>query len=230
MMEFFKLLGSSSVIEPVMLSIKILIVILPMLALFGIPIGVFLGRRTGYGAVIADFLVSIPLIFPPIATGFILLVLLGRQSLIGGFLHKVSGLDMVFSFAGVAFAGFVSGLPLLVKTVQSAVRNDLNGYIEASYMLGKSELETFFRVVIPLLRKGIITGMFIGAARALGDVGITLMLGGNITGRTNTISLEIYNSVFTGEFNRAFVLAAILGGISLIVTKITRTSMTAADV
>jgi len=109
---------------------------------------------------------------------------------------------MIFSFYGVALAGFISGLPLLVKTVQATVRDEIEGHIEAAYMLGKSKRTTFFRVVLPLLRSGIITGLFLAVARVLGDVGITLMIGGNIIGRTNTIALEVYNSVFLGDFQR----------------------------
>jgi molybdate transport system permease protein len=129
---------------------------------------------------------------------------------------------MVFSFAGVCLAGYVSGLPLLVKTVQATVRNELQGYIETARMLGKSRTLTFYRVILPLLKRGIVTGLFLGAARSLGDVGITLMLGGNIIGRTNTIALEVYNSVFLGEFDRAWLLAGLLGIVSLGSTGLSR--------
>lgn len=210
------------VMLPVSLSLRVLLCVMPSLAIIGIPLGYYLGRKKGGGAAILDFLVSLPLVFPPIATGFILLVIFGRNGPLGSLLKSVSGISLVFSFWGVAFAGFVSGLPLMVKTVEAAVRNEIEGYIEAAYMLGKSKRTTFFRVVLPLLRRGIVTGLFLGVARSLGDVGITLMLGGNIIGRTNTIALEVYNSVFVGDFNRAFVLAGMLGIISLIVTKITR--------
>ena len=208
--------------RPILLSSKVVVCVLPLLAAIGIPLGYILGRRNGPGAALVDFIVSLPLVFPPIATGFILLMLFGRHGALGRALQSVTGGSLVFSFPGVVFAAFVSGLPLVAKTVQAAVRNEIEGYIEASYMLGKSRATTFFRVVLPLLRRGILSGMFLAVARSLGDVGITIMLGGNIIGRTNTIALEVYNSVFVGDFGRAFFLTGILGFISFVVTRITR--------
>lgn len=216
------LFGRSDVSGPILLSVKVIACVLPLLAAIGVPLGYALGRRNSPMAAAVDFLVSLPLVFPPIATGFILLILFGRQGVLGKLLHAVTGDNIVFSFSGVVFAAFVSGLPLVVKTIQATVRNEIEGYIEAAYMLGKSRLTTFFRIVLPLLRRGILSGICLAMARALGDVGITIMLGGNIIGRTNTIALEVYNSVFVGEFDRAFLLTGLLGVLSLVVTRITR--------
>ncbi len=119
-------------------------------------------------------------------------------------------------------AAFVAGLPLIVKPVQAAVQSTTVSLIEASYTLGKSEAETFVFVVVPSIKKTIAGGLSLAFGRSLGEVGLTLMLGGNIVGRTNTLSLEIYNSVFTGEFERAGLLAAILGFISLLILLLLR--------
>lgn len=216
------LLGSPEVLKPILLSLRVLLLVVPLLILAGIPLGIYLGRTEGPTATVVDFFVSLPLIFPPIATGFLLLVVLGRQSAFGILLHRLFGVRMVFSFVGVALAGFISGLPLLVKTVQATVRNELQGYIETACMLGKSRRIVFFRVIVPLLKRGIVTGLFLAVARSLGDVGVTLMLGGNIIGRTNTIALEVYNSVFLGDFQRAFLLAGLLGIVSLGITRFAR--------
>ena len=89
-MDIISLIGSDDFIDPVLLSLKVLLFIIPALALCGIPLGVFLGRRNGWGAAAADFIVSLPLVLPPIATGFVLLVLLGRQGLLGGFFYRFS--------------------------------------------------------------------------------------------------------------------------------------------
>ncbi len=105
----------------------------------------------------------------------------------------------------------------MVKPIQAAVQSTAVSLIEASYTLGKSESQTFLFVVVPTIRKSIAGGLSLAFGRSLGEVGLTLMLGGNIVGKTNTMSLEIYNSVFTGEFERASVLAAILGLVSLFI-------------
>lgn len=204
------------------LSLKTACITLPMLAVMGVLLGYVLGRWRGRWISILDFLVTLPLVFPPIATGFLLLILLGRRSIFGVFLKQAIGVEMIFSFWGVVLAAFISGLPLIVKQVQAAIRGETNRLIEAAYVLGKSPTTTFFRVTMPSMRRSIVIGLSLAFARSLGEVGMTLMLGGNISGRTSTISLEVYNSVFTGEYNRAYFLVFILGVISLLMIFLTR--------
>lgn len=195
---------------------------IPLLAVIGVLLGYVLGRWKGRWISLLDFIVSLPLVFPPIAIGFLLLILLGRRSLAGAFLKDTFGIEIIFSFWGVALAAFIAGLPLIVKQVQAAIRNETHRLIEAAYVLGKSPVATFFQVILPSIRKNIAIGLSLAFARSLGEVGVTLMLGGNISGRTNTISLEVYNSVFTGEYDRALVLVILLGAVSLILIFLTR--------
>lgn len=175
-----------------------------------------MGRCKGAWVALLDFLVTLPLVFPPIATGFLLLLLLGRRSPIGVWLKNGLNLEVIFNFPGIVLAACIAGLPLICKQVQAAVRKDSNRLIEKAQVLGKGPFTIFFRVTLPSLRKSIAIGLSLAFARVLGEVGITLMLGGNIVGRTNTISLEVYNAVFTGEYDRALVLVALLGSISLV--------------
>ncbi len=217
------LLNEPATTECLRLSLKTTCVALPLLVVVGVPLGYVLGRYRGRWVSFLDFLVTLPLVFPPIATGFLLLILLGRRSAIGVFLRQTIGVEIIFSFSGVVLAAFIAGVPLIVKQVQAAIRGETSRLIEAAYLLGKSPVVTFFLVTIPSLRKNIIIGLSLAFARCLGEVGMTLMLGGNISGRTNTISLEVYNSVFTGEYDRAFVLVAILAVISFFLICFTRT-------
>lgn len=165
---------------------------------------------------------TLPLVSPPIATGFLLLMLLGRRSMIGGFLQKTIGLEMIFSFWSVVLAAFIAGLPRVVKPVQASILGKTTRLIEAAYVLGKSPATTFFKVVLPSIRKSILIGLSLAFARSLGEVGVTLMLGGNISGKTSTISLEVYNAVFTGEYDQALVLVVFLGTVSLLLIILTR--------
>jgi len=219
---FFEILKEPATVACIRLSLEIACVTVPLLAVSGILLGYVLGRWQGRWISALDFLVTLPLVFPPIATGFLLLMLLGRRSRIGIFLKETIGIEMIFSFWGVALAAFIAGLPLIVKQVQAAIRGETNRLIEASYVLGKSPTTTFFKITLPSIRKNIAIGLSLAFARSLGEVGVTLMLGGNIMGKTNTLSLEVYNSVFTGEYDRAFVLVFILGAISLGLICITR--------
>jgi molybdate transport system permease protein len=200
---------------PIVLSSKVAVYSLPLLLIFGVGFGYILGRWRRPVTIALDFVITLPLVFPPIATGFLLLLVLGREGPLGKPLKILFGVEIIFSFWGVLLAAFIAGLPLMVKTVQAAIRNDTLRMMEVSAVLGKSHLTTFLRVTLPSIRKSIAAGLFMAIARTLGEVGITLMLGGNIVGRTNTISLEIYNSVFTGEFHNAIILATVLGFVSL---------------
>ncbi len=220
--RYLDLLNEPATGECIRLSLEAACITLPVLAVTGVLLGYVLGRFQGRWISALDFLVTLPLVFPPIATGFLLLMLLGRRSMIGAFLKQTIGVEMIFSFWGVVLAAFIAGLPLIVKQVQAAIRGETSRLIEAAYVLGKSPATTFFQITIPSMRKNIAIGLSLAFARSLGEVGMTLMLGGNISGKTNTISLEVYNAVFTGEYDRAFMLVFILGAISLVLIFITR--------
>lgn len=202
---------------PILFTAKVAFISLLLHALFGLLLGYYLGKKESRVRSVVDALVTLPLVFPPVALGFLLLLVLGKTRFIGRFVSGVLGVEIVFSMWGVVIAAFVAGLPLIVKPVQAAVQSTATSLMEASYTLGKSEAETFVYVVVPTIKRSIAGGLSLALGRSLGEVGLTLMLGGNIIGKTNTISLEIYNSVFTGEFQRAGILAAILGCVSLLI-------------
>ncbi len=207
----------ANITYPVVFTAKVAVISLVLHAFFGLLLGYYLGKKESRVRSVVDALVTLPLVFPPVALGFLLLLVLGKTGYIGRFLSGVFGLEIVFSLWGVVIAAFVAGLPLIVKPVQAAVQSTAASLMEASYTLGKSEAETFVFVVVPTIKRSIAGGLSLALGRSLGEVGLTLMLGGNIIGKTNTISLEIYNSVFTGEFERAGILAAALGCVSLFI-------------
>ncbi|MES9994847.1 molybdate ABC transporter permease subunit [Desulfovibrio aminophilus] len=214
-MAIWSALAGEDALGPIWLSLRVALVSLPLFAVSGVTLGWLLARRRNRLTAALDFLVSLPLVFPPIATGFLLLLALGRRSPVGQALQSAFGLELIFSFWGVALASFVAGLPLAVKPVQTAIRAETLQLVDAAYVLGKSPLTTFFRVVLPNIKGSVLVAVFLAFGRSLGEVGVTLMLGGNIVGKTNTVSLEIYNAVFTGDYDRALALTALLGGCSL---------------
>ncbi|BCS89809.1 molybdate ABC transporter permease subunit [Pseudodesulfovibrio sediminis] len=212
-MDFLQILTETQTTAPLLLTVKVLAVSGALHLVCGVLLGYYLTSGKGTVRSVVDFLVTLPLVFPPIATGFILLMVLGRAGIIGQNLP----VDIVFSFTGVVLASFVSGLPLMVKPVEAALRGDLKQMAEVSQVLGKTDWQTFWLVLLPNVRRNVASGWFLALGRSLGEVGITLMIGGNIIGKTNTLSLEIYNAVFSGEFERALVLSSIIGIFSLII-------------
>ena len=210
-MDFFGILTQQQTLDPLWLTVRVMAVAGSLHLVCGVLLGYYLTSGKTRMRTVVDFLVTLPLVFPPIATGFILLLLLGRAGLIGQYLPA----DIVFSFPGVVLASVVAGMPLMVKPVEAALKGDVRKLAEMSRILGKTEWQTFWHVLLPNVRRSVASGWFLALGRSLGEVGITLMLGGNIIGKTNTLSLEIYNAVFSGEFDRAIVLSAVIGVFSL---------------
>lgn len=217
-------LSDPSLAFPAALTFKVALVTFGLHFILGLSLGWALAKPKWWGRTALDIIVTVPLVFPPLALGFVLLLLLGRRSLVGGWLDANFGFSFVFSTEGVILASVIAGLPLVVKPIEAAIASLSRSLGEASRTLGRSEWETFIHVIVPNIRGAIVAGLVLGTARALGEVGITLMLGGNIVGKTNTMSLEIYNAVFNGEYPRAMALSAILGALSVIVFIILRRS------
>jgi len=206
------------IVAPVMLSLKTAAITLPLHLATGVLSGYLLtGKRSFFGSfadvIITLPLVFLPLVFPPIATGFLLLILLGRNGWIGAPLQAL-GTEIIFSRNGVFIASFIAGLPLVVKSVQAAIAEMSPSLPEAAWTLGKSKFETYLFVVLPAIRHSMFTGLILSLGRSFGEVGITLMLGGNIVGKTETVSLAIYNAVFEGNFEKAAVFSILLGILS----------------
>jgi len=202
--------------HPLVLSLRTISVVALLLVLLGLPLSYYLAKENLKYKWFLETLVTLPLIFPPIAIGFLLLLLLGKHGWIGSYFNTI-GIRFIFDFNGLVLAGFVAALPLMVKPLQSAIELFPKAIKEAAYMSGKSRFYTFVFIILPCIQKSVIAALLIALARALGEVGITLMLGGNLVGKTDTISLAIYNAVFDGEYRLALLLCAILIVISLAV-------------
>lgn len=198
--------------HPIFLSLKTLACTLFLLIFIGIALAYFLAFYNGKIKAFIDAIVMFPLIFPPIATGFILLYLLGRNGLIGSVLN----LQVVFSFSALVIAAFFSALPIFVKPIEAALKSLPKSLSEAGASLNKNKFQIAIFVLLPSVKKTIVSALILALSRALGEVGITLMLGGNIVGKTDTISLAIYNAVFEGQNERAMIFSAILICVSLI--------------
>lgn len=202
------------IVPPLLLSAKTVGFSFGLFVILGIPLAYVLSCKSLRNRWILETIVTLPLIFPPIAIGFVLLLLLGRNGWIGAYFYAWD-IRFIFEFKGLVIAGFIAGLPLMVKPLQSAIETFPKTITEAAYLSGKSRFQTFVRVVLPCIKPSLIASLLIASARALGEVGITLMLGGNIIGKTDTISLAIYNAVFDGDYTLALVLCAILIVVSL---------------
>jgi molybdate transport system permease protein len=178
-------------------------------ALLGIPLAYLLARRRFWGRGLVDLLVTLPLILPPTVTGYYLIVLLGRRGVLGAPLYEVTGWSIAFTWYAAVVAATVMALPLLVRTARAAIESVDHDLERAAYTLGRSEWRTALEVTLPLARNGLIAGLVLAFARALGEFGATLMLAGNIPGKTATVPLAIYTAVQTGETSAARALVGL---------------------
>ena len=168
-----------------------------------------------------DAVLTLPLVLPPTVTGFYLLVLLGRNGLIGSYLFNLTGWQITFTWYAAVIAAAVMALPLMIKTARAAIETVDSQFEAAARSLGRGEISTFFLVILPLARRGIIAGIVLSFARALGEFGATIMLAGNIVGQTQTMPLAIYEAVFAGEEREAQLLALLLTALSILAIYLT---------
>ncbi|MCF8031628.1 MAG: molybdate ABC transporter permease subunit [Desulfarculaceae bacterium] len=164
-----------------------------------LPVGILLAwvlaRGRFPGKSILDGLVHLPLVLPPVVTGYMLLLLLGRRGPVGAWLHDTLGISMAFNWKGAALAAAVMSLPLLVRAVRLSVESLDQGLEQAARTLGAGPVRTFFCVSLPLVLPGVLTGALLAFARSLGEFGATITFVSNIPGQTQTLPLALYSLV-----------------------------------
>ncbi|AGY60397.1 molybdate ABC transporter permease subunit [Gloeobacter kilaueensis] len=189
--------------------------------LVGTAAAYVLAKYRFWGEELVEALLTLPLVLPPTVVGFYLLGLLGRRGWLGQYLYAWTGLDLLFTPQAAVIAAAVMALPLMVRTARAAIEGVDPLYEQAAFTLGKSRLETFLQVTLPLAWRGLLAGLVLSFARALGEFGATLMVAGNIPRRTQTMPLAIYEATQAGEDRRALVLVAVLSLVSLVVLLLT---------
>ncbi len=191
---------------PIELSLQVALVATLFVVVVGTALAYLLATKKFRGKTFLEVLITLPLILPPTVTGYYLIILFGRQGVIGKFFDW----NLTFTWGAAVIASFVVALPLMVRTSQAAIESVDRSMINTSYMLGYGRWQTAFKVIFPLSKKGLIAGAILSFARALGEFGATLMFAGNIPGRTNTMPLEIYSLASSGEWEKAHLLVLIL--------------------
>lgn len=197
------------------LSLLVVLIATIVVAIVGLALAYLLAKSTFRGKELLDALLTVPLVLPPTVTGYYLIVLLGRRGFIGSYIYDISGWSFAFTWQGAVVAAVVVSLPLMIKASRAAFESVDPRFEVASYTLGKSKFETFVRVVLPLAKRGVIAGVVLSFARALGEFGATLMIAGNIPGQTQTMPLAIYEAVASGEDSNAMMLALLLTTVSI---------------
>jgi len=196
----------TSVLFSLRLSLQVALAATVLVMLAGIGLAYVLALKKFPGKDLLDTLLTLPLVLPPTVIGYYLIILFGRKGLLGSALYNWTGFSIMFTWYAAVLASFVVALPLMIKTSRAAMESIDRNLVSASYTLGHSEFETFFKIILPLSKKGILAGTVLSFARAMGEFGATLMIAGNIPGKTDTMPLAIYTSASSGDWSAANVM------------------------
>ena len=192
------MITSQEVFVPLILTLKVAGWATLLATLFGIAIALAVARLRFPGREVLDAMMTLPMVMPPTVLGYYLLVLVGRRGVIGEWLYDKLGISLVFTWQGAVIAAVVA-FPLVYKAARAAFEGVERQFEQAARVLGKSEFEVFIRVTLPLAWRGILAGAMLSFARALGEFGATLMVAGSLPGRTQTLSIAVYEAVQAGK-------------------------------
>ena len=203
------------------LSVRLAAATTCILLVVGLPLAGWLALSQRRGRWVVDALVALPLVLPPTVLGFYVLVALGPRSPIGRAYEAIVGSPIVFSFQGLLVASVLYSLPFAVQPFAAAFAAVDRNLIETAWCLGASRIRTFWRIVVPLARPGIVAGVVLSFAHTVGEFGVVLMVGGNLPGSTRTVSISIYDDVQAFDYARAGRTAALLLAFSFTVLAMT---------
>jgi molybdate transport system permease protein len=202
---------------PLWLSLRVAVLSTAISLAAGLWVAYLLANRNFRGKEILDAAVTLPLVLPPTVLGWYLLVLIGRASPLGKLWEAVFGSPLVFTVKAVVIAAVLHSFPLLVKSARAAFESVDRSYERAARTLGASEWKLFWRVTLPLAQRSIFAATALAFARSLGDFGVTLMVAGNIPGRTQTVAVAIYDAVESGNGTVARMLVLVISAVALVV-------------
>jgi molybdate transport system permease protein len=191
------------------LSLKVALWATAIDLLFGVAFGYLLARARFPGRDLLDAVLTLPMVLPPTVLGYYLLVLIGRNGALGAWLQSVFGINLIFTWQGAVIAASVVGFPLVLKGARSAFEAVDVQFEQAARVLGVSRSGIFLRVTLPLAWRGVLAGALLAFARAMGEFGATLMVAGSIPGKTQTMSIAVYEAVQAGQDDTANLLVLI---------------------
>jgi molybdate transport system permease protein len=211
------MLTTVSGLQPLWLTLKVAAVATLGAFLAGVSLAFLLARGRFRGKEWLDAFLTLPLVLPPTVLGYYLIVLVGKNGWIGRWLYDALGITLMFTWQGAALAAMIVSLPLVLKSARTAFESVDHNLEKAAQTLGLSEAGGFFRVSFPLAWRGVLAGTMLAFARAMGEFGATLMIAGNLPGKTQTLSLAVYDAVQAGKDSLAATLVLVTSLVCIIV-------------
>ena len=203
-------------LQPLFLTLKVALLATLIAGALGIAAGHWMARHRFAGQNALDAVLVLPMVLPPTVLGYYLIVLIGRNGVIGAWLEQWFGIRLLFTWQGAVLAAAVVAFPLIYKAARAAFEDIDVRFQQAARTLGASEWELFWRVSLPLATRGIAAGLALTFARAMGEFGATLMVAGNLPGRTQTLSVAVYSAVQAGDDPLAFSLTLVISVLCIV--------------
>lgn len=201
---------------PLWLSVRVSLTVTIIVAVTGTTAGYVLAKGRFPGRSLLEAVASLPIVLPPTVLGYYLLVAMGRDSTIGRAWESVFGSPIVFTLTGAVIAATVASFPFCLRSARAAFESIDPRVEQAARTMGLAEWRIAVQVSLPLAWRGVLAGIALGFARALGDFGATVMVAGNIPGRTQTMPIAVYDAVQAGDDDRAALLAVVLSGVAVV--------------
>jgi len=195
---------------PIILTAKLALVTTAILFVFSVPLAYWLATSRSKIKPVIEALVNMPLVLPPTVLGFYLLVAFSPGNIVGSWIQEYLGVRLIFSFSGLVIGSVIYSLPFMVNPIQSGLSSLPKSFSEASYVLGKSKIETLYKVLLPNIKPSLLTGIVLAFAHTIGEFGVVLMIGGNIPEKTKVVSIAIYDEVEALNYSNAHMYSLLL--------------------
>lgn len=204
-------------LTPLWLTLKVALLATLLAGVAGIALGWWMARRRFAGHALLDSFLMLPMVLPPTVLGYYLIVVVGRNGVLGRYLDQWFGINLMFTWQGAVIAASIVSLPLIYKAARAAFEDADPRMVLAARTLGASELEIFLRISLPLAGRGVVAGLMLAFARAMGEFGATLMIVGNLPGKTQTLSIAVYDAVQAGNDAQALWLTLLISVVCMFV-------------
>lgn len=220
-MDLSNFFSQAAFVQPLLLTLKVSVLATLVAMICGVAVAYALTHWRFAGRDVVDAICTLPMVMPPTVLGYYLIVLIGRRGILGVWLKDTFGITLMFNWKGAVIAAAVVAFPLVFKSARAALESVGKQYEDAARTLGHGELSVFLRVSLPLAFRGVLAGTMLAFARAMGEFGATLMVAGNLPGKTQTLSLAVYSAVQAGEDTLANVLVLIISVVCVSILVVT---------
>ena len=204
------LLNNKSLLEALKVSLIVVLLVIIFTLFISVMMTVLMGLKKKHWTNLVELILILPMFIPPSAIGYLILIILGRNGIIGKFLYQSFDISIIFTLTAAVIAGVVVTIPIMYQSIQAAIRSIDYEVIEAARVFGANELTIWLKIILPLSTNGILNGMLLSFARAFGEFGATILVAGNIPGKTQTLPMALYYAIENNNDRQAMSILLII--------------------